>query len=312
MANIAPDIPPGDVLDTSTMKSISGKDRVLIEQKYVPAYFAYLYAKLIFSANKVPRINDNTLGFWARLKLINFPHTYREHPKPGSEERQADIHLSEKLRAELPGILNWALEGLQRLMEQEAFTENAADKDPQSYYEVYTSPEEITKAFASMFIVRGDERKYSIHAERVWTAFKCYLNVLGISNKPLKKEDLKDNTAFQNYLESLDKSNSPILRKDFLNMIEYKLKLSKRKGITINGEKKEGWKGIYLKDSWMEEIRLMIEARELGRIQELEDALDEEEAEESEDDKTLRACQICSKACKPEFLEWESARTAGP
>lgn len=273
MANIAPDIPAKDVLDTAVLKSISGNDRVPIEQKYMPTYFAIIYAKLIFSANKLPRINDDSLGFYARLKMINFPHCYRENPKPG--ERQADIHLGEKLRAELPGILNWALAGLQRLMEQEAFTENAADKDPKRIYEAYAAPEETIRAFAARMIVKGSECRVS--TQKVWVAFQTYIQALGIAGK------------------------TTIKRKDLANILERELHLQKRKGIKIDGDNQQGWDHIKMREDWQDIIKLMHEARELGKEEELETLEEDSPESENEDDK-YRVCQICSKACKAQEI----------
>jgi putative DNA primase/helicase len=59
--------------------------------------------KLFLAANHRPQVNDSTYSFWRRMKIIPFTFTV---PK----EKQ-DAHLPEKLRAELPGVLNWALEG---------------------------------------------------------------------------------------------------------------------------------------------------------------------------------------------------------
>src|SRR5262249_46366742 len=42
-------------------------------------------------------------GVWRRIKLVPFTVTIPEHEK--------DKHLSEKLKAELPGILAWAVRG---------------------------------------------------------------------------------------------------------------------------------------------------------------------------------------------------------
>src|SRR6185312_4674391 len=60
--------------------------------------------KLYFSANVRPDIRGTDEGIWRRVLLI--PHEVFIPPA----ERDRD--LIKKLRAELPGILNWALEGL--------------------------------------------------------------------------------------------------------------------------------------------------------------------------------------------------------
>lgn len=52
--------------------------------------------------------NDRSAGFFRRFDLIEFKRVF-------SEEEQ-DPDLIDKLRMELPGIMNWALVGLRRLV----------------------------------------------------------------------------------------------------------------------------------------------------------------------------------------------------
>ena len=59
--------------------------------------------KLFLATNHKPEIRGTDEGIWDRIKLI--PFTVRIPP----DER--DTHLSHKLRAELPGILAWAVRG---------------------------------------------------------------------------------------------------------------------------------------------------------------------------------------------------------
>lgn len=73
------------------------------------------YARLIFNVNQLPHDVEHTEAFFRRFLILPFDVTIPE------EER--DIHLAKKIiRDELPGVFNWALAGLNRLMEQQAFT----------------------------------------------------------------------------------------------------------------------------------------------------------------------------------------------
>lgn len=75
-------------------------------------------AKIWWAMNDKPVIRDTSNATWRRLKLIPFNRTFGDAEK--------DTHLLDKLRAELPGILNWALEGLTRLRTQGRFSPAAA------------------------------------------------------------------------------------------------------------------------------------------------------------------------------------------
>src|SRR5690606_34035060 len=59
--------------------------------------------KVWLALNQLPRIVGDDDGIWRRLQVIDFRENYI-----GREDRQ----LASKLFAELPGILNWALDGL--------------------------------------------------------------------------------------------------------------------------------------------------------------------------------------------------------
>jgi len=62
--------------------------------------------KLFVHTNHRPRINDSNKAIWNRLRLLPFDVTI-----PKAEQ---DTTLAERLRLELPGILNWALVGCLR------------------------------------------------------------------------------------------------------------------------------------------------------------------------------------------------------
>ena len=61
--------------------------------------------KLWLATNHLPRVDDDSEGFWRRMRLIPFERQFT------AAERDND--LEEKLQAELPGILAWAVRGAQ-------------------------------------------------------------------------------------------------------------------------------------------------------------------------------------------------------
>lgn len=89
-------------------------------------------AKVWWAMNDKPVIRDTSNATWRRLKLIPFNRTFGDAEK--------DIHLLDKLRAELPGILNWALDGLARLRAQGRFSPAAAADAAASDYRRESNP----------------------------------------------------------------------------------------------------------------------------------------------------------------------------
>jgi putative DNA primase/helicase len=81
---------------------------VAFEQKNKTPFFGPNTAKLIFGCNGVPPLYDQTNATWNRLIILPFRYVVprgEQNPLLVSEEHWAD---------ELPGILNWALDGLDR------------------------------------------------------------------------------------------------------------------------------------------------------------------------------------------------------
>jgi len=73
------------------------------------------YAKLMFNCNVLPKDTEQTNGYYRRFLIIPFERTITDQEK--------DTNLAEKIAAdELPGIFNWVLAGLDRLLKNNKFT----------------------------------------------------------------------------------------------------------------------------------------------------------------------------------------------
>ena len=104
---------PADVwLDEAIVKQLTGGDTVTARYLYGREFEFKPEFKLIMATNYKPRIRGTDSGIWRRIRLVPFTQTI-------PEDKQ-DLQLPDKLRAELPGILNWALEGLRRWMQASA------------------------------------------------------------------------------------------------------------------------------------------------------------------------------------------------
>lgn len=105
LANIASDMAK-TCLSEQYKKVISGEE-IICDRKGLAPIKLKPFAKHIFAMNQYPALSDRTYGFYRRFDIIEFKRTF------STEER--DIDLGKKLTQELPGIFNWAIEGLQRL-----------------------------------------------------------------------------------------------------------------------------------------------------------------------------------------------------
>ncbi|WP_164002313.1 DNA primase family protein [Pyxidicoccus caerfyrddinensis] len=85
------------------VKSLTGGDAVAVRYLYKEHFEFVPNFKIFLATNYKPRIQGSDEGIWRRVKLIPFN-------KRIPEERR-DKTLENRLRAELPGILAWAVRG---------------------------------------------------------------------------------------------------------------------------------------------------------------------------------------------------------
>ena len=104
----------GDSLNTEDIKAISAGDLITVERKYHDPYQTRLHVKLLYAVNRMPYSKDNTYAITRRLIILPFDKTYVES-NPNANQGQIDLTLEGRIMGELSGILNYALEGLQRL-----------------------------------------------------------------------------------------------------------------------------------------------------------------------------------------------------
>ena len=118
LANIHADLSSEKLEETGSFKMLTGGDLIRGEKKYQDAVKFHNYAKLIYSANELPKTTDRTKAFFRRWIIVEFPYTFPE------TNDDTDTSLPESLVNEesLAGLLNWALEGLERILENEQFT----------------------------------------------------------------------------------------------------------------------------------------------------------------------------------------------
>ena len=79
-------------------------------------------SKLIMCCNFFPLVSDTSNGFMRRFLIVDFPMHYVDDPRPNTNERQLIPFMEKRFMDELPGIFNWILEGLRRLIRNGKFT----------------------------------------------------------------------------------------------------------------------------------------------------------------------------------------------
>jgi P4 family phage/plasmid primase-like protien len=105
-------------LTIEMLQGLTGQDTFDSEKKNIQErYKLQNHAKMTIMGNKFPNIDHPTEAFWERLKLCKFPNRF-----VGKDQIQ---DLEKKLLAtpeQRSGVLNWMLEGWQRVLKNGGFT----------------------------------------------------------------------------------------------------------------------------------------------------------------------------------------------
>ena len=90
-------------LNEARIKALTGGDPITARFLYSESFTYEPVAKFWLAVNHLPRVRDDSYGFWRRVRVLPFNEQFT-----GDD---ADKGLPCKLLEELPGILNWGVQG---------------------------------------------------------------------------------------------------------------------------------------------------------------------------------------------------------
>lgn len=143
LVNLAGDISNVDLKETGMFKQLCARDLIGAKRKYLRDLFFVNYAKLIFACNELPKVYDTSVGFWSRWVLFEFPYEFVDKATydSRSEEDKAkskikDDAIIDKISTteELSGLLNAALDGLDRVLKQREFSKTKGTKEIKEFW----------------------------------------------------------------------------------------------------------------------------------------------------------------------------------
>ena len=132
LVNISPEMSADATIADGYLKSIVSGDEIEAERKYKPSFSFRPFVRMIGATNHLPRLLDLSEGFFRRAIVLTFNRQF------GDADR--DPQLEQKLLAELPGILAWAVAGLRILNEQGTFTIPQSSADALAKYKKDSDP----------------------------------------------------------------------------------------------------------------------------------------------------------------------------
>ncbi|TWS26617.1 hypothetical protein FK268_05190 [Tsukamurella sputi] len=121
--------------------TITGEDNLTVDVKYKEAWTGKIGARFMILSNELPRFGDASGAIASRFLVARTTQSFLGKEDKGLEAR---------LHAELPGIFNWALAGLESLIAAGRFTESDGSKAERDALTALASP-------ISMFLDEGFE-----------------------------------------------------------------------------------------------------------------------------------------------------------
>ncbi|MFI5329905.1 MAG: phage/plasmid primase, P4 family [Desulfobaccales bacterium] len=102
----------GGHIDSGKLKWLSGGDTMVGRPPYGKRMVHFTPTHTLFlMTNYKPKANSDDFALWGRIHLIPFELSFVDNPAPGTNQRQRDKHLLEKLKKEASGILAWIVRG---------------------------------------------------------------------------------------------------------------------------------------------------------------------------------------------------------
>ena len=172
----------GQSLAEAKIKQMTGGDRLKGRPLYGTHIQFNIIGKLWLATNSLPQINNTDHGIWRRIKAIPFNRTF-------SAEEQ-DKTLGDKLIQELPGILNWAIEGCLTWQADELQTPQIVEDQVAEYKSAMDS--------ISQF-VRDECEQDSNHVYAASKFYQAYRDWWGIAGRKPQSQQ-----AFKRALEKLN------------------------------------------------------------------------------------------------------------
>lgn len=190
LANLSDDIGNETIRNAGRLKEVSSGSQITAQRKFGHPFNFKPYAKIIYSCNEPPEIKDESDALKFRMKVVEFPYTFAKNPMPGQKPAKDRKGLMEQLTAEMPGILNWALEGLKRFLTNGSrFSFSKSTEEVWRFYQRRSKP---VVSFITECLEITENEEDLMSKEEVWKFFKSWITNQRISRDVSRDKFFKD------------------------------------------------------------------------------------------------------------------------
>lgn len=143
MVNIVDELDDHHLNRTDEIKKAISGDPMAAEPKYEQEYRFTPTCKHIFASNKSLKASITEDGFWSRWITVVFEEQISK------DNRVSQDQIISQFETEAAGILNWALDGLDRLRAQDSFTNS---RSPSETHQLWTGFGDVVSEFIDVAI----------------------------------------------------------------------------------------------------------------------------------------------------------------
>jgi len=212
LANLPGDLDDKALNHTGMFKTLTGRDLIAAPRKYLTRVKFVNFAKMVFACNKLPKTRDTTTAFWNRWVLFEFPYTFLSEeeinqlkPEEKKNVKLRNTEIIQKLSTdeELSGLLNRALDGLQRLFNNKDFSNSQGVKEIK---DLWIRKSDSFLAFCLDNIEEADEVKIEKKVLRKKYANFCKKHKIKAQSDKAIRETLFENYAISEERDSTQRT----------------------------------------------------------------------------------------------------------
>jgi len=190
LANICADVGSNGISETEMLKKIISGDPIDCEKKYFDSYTFSPYATLIFSANEIPEVDDESDAFARRFELIEWTKAFY------GTDRDHSVKTIRKDPGELSGIFNKICVIANQLLERQTLKYESTVEDAKKKWRLKS---DSVNSFVNDDLAQGEN--YWCPKVRIFSAYLKYCTQDGIKaltntkfNAKMREKGFSDNT----------------------------------------------------------------------------------------------------------------------
>ncbi len=218
LANVHPDMGDEMVRDLGTFKKLTGRDTMTADVKYEKPVTFENHATLLFAANRMPAMSEDTHALWRRWIYLNFPYTFDSNDPDAKDETPKRVLMRELTdEEELEGLLARCVE------------EISAWYDGRQWFPDIMQPDQVREKMK-----RASEPVYDFVASCIQ---------MGDEDDYLRKDQVRE--AYREYArqEGLPTKTANALGEKLLNLRDYPIEDGRKR---INGTRERVYQGVTL------------------------------------------------------------------